>query len=161
MCYSAVGVMRRGRDSKGDDRSRCPSALWRPKPRFLTGHSDVTGDVFVFPGDAFVPISYKNECFFFLMCKINFSWVSQSDVSFRPSKPPMAALKRFTLISVTLAYSGHIKRHLQWCSAELLAVASQPQTLTVCNKWTFVDHIWTRGWSARWSAITQAQIPAN
>lgn len=28
-------------------------------------HSDVTGDAFVPPGDAFVPISYKNECFFF------------------------------------------------------------------------------------------------
>lgn len=42
----------------------------------------------------------------FFMCKINFSWVSQS-VSFRSSKPPMAALKRFTLISVMLAYSGH------------------------------------------------------
>lgn len=96
----------------------------------------------------------------FFMCKINFSWVSQSDVSFRPSKPPMAALKRFTLISVMLAYSGHIK-HLQWCSADLLAVASQPQTLTVCNRWTFVDYIWTRGWSARWSAIPQVQIPAN
>lgn len=65
VCYSAVGVMRRGRDSKGDDRSRCPSAPWRPKPCFLTGHSDVTGDAFVPPGDAFVPISYKNECFFF------------------------------------------------------------------------------------------------
>lgn len=102
----------------------------------------------------------KMNASFFFMCKINFSWVSQS-VSFRPSKPPMAALKRFTLISVMLAYSGYIKHHLQWCSADLLAVASQPQTLTVCNRWTFVDHIWTRGWSARWSAIPQAQIPAN
>lgn len=92
----------------------------------------------------------------FFMCKINFGWVSQS-VSFRSWKP----LKRFTFISLTLAYSGYIKHDLQWWSADLLAVASQPQTLTVCNRWTFVDHTWTRGWSVGWSAITQAQIPAN
>lgn len=59
----------------------------------------------------------------FFMCKINFSWVSQS-VSFRPSKPPMAALKRFTLISVMLAYSGYIKHHLQWWSVSCSFTAS-------------------------------------
>lgn len=51
----------------------------------------------------------------FFMCKINFSWVSQSDVSFRSSKPLVAALKRFTLISVMLAHSGHKTFPMVFC----------------------------------------------